>query len=81
MRPDDTAIEVALKDLALERGRGGTFCPSEVAQALSPDWQAILPDVRRVARNLQAEGWLVATQHGVPVDALSAPGPIRLGMP
>ena len=79
--PDEEAIEFALKELALRRGCGSTFCPSEVARLLAPEWRALMPEVRSVARRLQQEGWLHATQQGVLVDALSARGPIRLGLP
>jgi hypothetical protein len=71
---DDAAIAHALMDLALRRGAGSSFCPSEVAGALDPDWRPLMPEVRRVAAGLP----LLATQKGQSVDPLAARGPIRL---
>ncbi|MEM1130570.1 MAG: DUF3253 domain-containing protein [Pseudomonadota bacterium] len=80
-RPSDAEIEAALLHLAHARGSGKTFCPSEVAREMSPDWRNMMPDIRRVAAQLQGAGRLVATQKGVVVDARTARGPIRLGQP
>ncbi len=71
--PDDAQIATVLRALAARR-TGGSFCPSEAARALAQDWRPLMPEVRRVA----AEIGLYATQKGVPVDPLSARGPIRL---
>ncbi len=71
--PDDAEIAAVLRALAARR-TGGSFCPSEAARALAADWRPLMPDVRRVA----AEIGLRATQKGVPVDPLTARGPIRL---
>ncbi len=68
-------VRAAIMDLALQRGRGKSLCPSEVAKALSPDWRPLMPEVRRVAADI-AE--IVATQNGVEVDPRTARGPIRL---
>jgi hypothetical protein len=81
MPPWDDAIRAAILGLALDRGPGRSLCPSEVARALSPDWRALMPEVRRVAGALQAEGRIVVTQRGAPVDPLTAKGAIRLGLP
>jgi hypothetical protein len=75
-RPDDARIAAALMDLALRRGAGKTFCPSEAARALSADWRPLMADVRRVAAGLP----LSATQGGRPVDLAAARGPIRLSL-
>ncbi|MEM9710006.1 MAG: DUF3253 domain-containing protein [Pseudomonadota bacterium] len=72
----DEAIAAALMDLAMERGAGKTFCPSEVARILAADWRLLMPEVRRVAADLP----LAATQKGVSVDPVTAKGPIRLGL-
>ena len=72
----DAHIAEALMDLARRRGRGATFCPSEAARALDPDWRPLMADVRRVAATLP----LRATQKGLPVDPVAARGPIRLGL-
>ncbi|MDG3040864.1 DUF3253 domain-containing protein [Roseicyclus marinus] len=70
----DAEIAAALMELAHRRGPRASFCPSEAARLLSPDWQPLMAEVRRVAAGLP----LVATQGGVSVDLRSARGPIRL---
>ncbi len=77
MTPSDDAIAAILTDLALRRGRGKTFCPSDAAKALAAEWRALMPEVRRVAAGHPD---VVATQRGVPVDPVTARGPIRLGL-
>jgi len=74
------AIDDLLLDLAHRRGAGKTFCPSEAARALGDDWRARMDDVRSAAGQLVAEGRIVATQKGAPVDPVTARGPIRLGL-
>jgi hypothetical protein len=74
--PGDDDIAGVLMALAEARGPDKTFCPSEAARRLSVDWRPLMPDIRRVAAGLS----LVATQKGVPVDPVSAKGPIRLGL-
>ena len=74
MTPSDGDIAETLLALAAARGPEKSFCPSEAARRLSPDWCALMPEVRRVAATLP----LVATQKGVPVDPETARGPIRL---
>lgn len=74
--PSDAQIAAALMDLALARAPK-TFCPSEAARALSPDWRPLMPRIRGLAATLP----LVATQQGTPVDPVTAKGPIRLGLP
>ena len=69
------AVREAILDLALHRGRGKSLCPSEVAKALSPDWQPLMPVVRVVAGGMPE---IIATQSGVEVDPVTARGPIRL---
>ena len=70
----------AVADALLERlaglQSGTTFCPSEVARALSEDWRPLMPLVRQVAADMSE---IVATQKGAPVDPVMARGPIRLG--
>lgn len=75
MTPSDEVIAAALLDLALRRGRGKTFCPSEVARGLAADWRPLMARVRAVAA---AQGDVEAVQKGMPVDPLTARGPIRL---
>ncbi len=78
---DDDAIAAEILALARARGARRTLCPSEVARALATDWRPLMPEIRRVAGRLVAEGALVATQRGTRIDPVSARGPIRLGLP
>lgn len=68
-------IRAAILDLALQRGRDKSLCPSEVAKALTSDWRGLMPEVREVAAGMSE---IVATQGGVEVDPRTARGPIRL---
>ena len=70
-----TDVRAAILDLALQRGRGKSLCPSEVAKAFAPDWRQLMPEVRAVAAGMPE---IMATQNGVEVDPLTARGPIRL---
>lgn len=78
---DERKIEAAILAAVQTRGQGSTLCPSEVARALSTDWRALMPEVRRVAQDLAGQGRIAVTQRGRPVDAKTAKGPIRLGPP
>lgn len=68
-------LRLVILDMALRRGRGKSFCPSEVARALAEDWQRLMPEVRAVAATMPE---IRATQRGVDVDPVTARGPIRL---
>lgn len=81
MTPSDEAIRAAILDLVLRRGRGRTICPSEAARALSVDWRALMPGVRRVAAAMQAAGEISVTQRGHAADLAAARGPVRLSLP
>ena len=74
-------IRELLHRFAAESGNLATFCPSEVARALAPDWRLLMPMIREVAAVLIAEGRLRCTQRGVVVDPLKTRGPIRLSAP
>ena len=76
-KPSDKAIHEKLTALATARGPSKTFCPSEVARALSDDWRPLMDQVRRVAA---ANPDLIATQGGKPADPVTATGPIRLSL-
>lgn len=71
----DEVIAAALMALAKERAPR-TFCPSEAARRLEPDWRPLMAQVRRVAATLPLD----ATQKGRPVDPLTTTGPIRLAL-
>lgn len=68
-------VRAAILDLALQRGRGKSFCPSEVAKSLAPEWRELMPEVRAVAAGMPE---VFATQGRVEVDPVTARGPIRL---
>lgn len=69
------AVRAAILNLAMARGRGRSFCPSEVAKALAADWRPLMPLVRATAASMPE---ILATQRGLPIDPLTAKGPIRL---
>lgn len=77
MTPSDEDIAAVLTDLALRRGRGKSFCPSEAAKVLVADWRPLMPRVRAVAAS---HPHITATQKGAVVDAVAAKGPIRLSL-
>ncbi len=80
--PDDARLEHAIFELLADRRPGATICPSEVARAEAPDdWRPLMPRVRAVAADLAANGRLVVTQRGEPIDPHAARGPIRLRLP
>jgi hypothetical protein len=72
--------ERAILDLLARRDPGKTICPSDAARALGGDegFRELMPVVRDAARALVAEGRIVVTQRGEPVDLDSARGAIRL---
>lgn len=81
----DEAIAASIDRLLAARRAGATICPSEVARDLHGDdevaWRGVMPEVRRVAARLAADGALRVTRGGEEVDAESPGGPIRLGRP
>ncbi|MEM0923066.1 MAG: DUF3253 domain-containing protein [Pseudomonadota bacterium] len=84
MTPTDAQIARAILSCCAERGPGKTICPSEPARLICPEedaWRALMPEVRRIAADLAAEGRIAVTQKGQPVDPGIARGPIRLGLP
>lgn len=72
----DDEIAAALMRFAHERGPDRSFCPSEAARRLCPDWRPLMPAIRRVAATLP----LVATKKGRRVEPETATGPIRLAL-
>jgi len=76
-------LEAAILNLLEERGPGKTICPSEAAKMVGgtqhrSDWEPLMEPARAAARRLVAAGQIEITQHGRPVDAATARGPIRL---
>jgi hypothetical protein len=78
---DESRIEAAILDALAARGPGKSVCPSEIARALAADWRSLMPEIRRVAGALAAEGRLAATRRGAVVDPETPGGPIRLRLP
>jgi deoxyribodipyrimidine photolyase-related protein len=79
---EDSIAEMIVK-LCAERGAAKSVCPSEVARALAADedaWRALMPEIRRIADRLAAEGRIVVTQRGSVVEAQRARGAIRLAL-
>lgn len=76
---DEEVLRAAILARVRERGPGKTACPSEVARDLAEDWRPLMAAVRDAAFGLAAEGRLVVTQGGEPVDR-TVRGPIRLGL-
>lgn len=79
-----SAIEDKIFALLATRQEGASVCPSEVARALVPDhgpWRELMPQVRQVAQALAHNQRLRVTRGGMPVDATSRGGPIRLAHP
>ena len=81
MTPSDPHLVAAIFELLARRRPGASICPSEVARALASDWRPLMPRVRDVAAQLAADGRLLVTQGGQPVDLHSARGPLRLRLP
>lgn len=84
MTPTDDEIARDILLLCEQRGAGKTICPSEAARSLAPEgasWRDLMPEVRRVATVLKAEGRIVITKRGNPVDDPETAGAIRLGLP
>ena len=71
-------IESTILTLTAQRGLEKSICPSEVARALRPDWQVLLPAVRHAAARLALAGRIEILRHGQPVDPASFKGVIRL---
>ncbi|MEL6364129.1 MAG: DUF3253 domain-containing protein [Pseudomonadota bacterium] len=72
----------AIMQLLMERGAGKTICPSEAARAVDPEnWRAHLKAVRAAGRALAADGRIVWTRKGEPVDPETAKGVVRFGLP
>ena len=82
MTSRDEQIAQTIVRLLAARAPDATICPSDAARALAGDesaWRALMPEIRRVAAALVADGTLRVTQQGDDVDPLAARGPIRLG--
>ena len=75
-------IEEAILSLVAERGAGKTICPSEAARLVDPEnWRSRLTAVRAEGRRLAADGKIVWTKKGKPVDPEIVKGVVRFGLP
>jgi len=80
-KPTEKQIRDVLISIAIERGKGATFCPWDAAKRLPlPEPRAFLPDIRAASRTLVQEGRLRCTRNGIPVCPGQPGGPIRLGL-
>lgn len=78
---EDDAIADAILALLATRAPSASICPSDVARAMTTDeneWRARMPDIRRAAARLAAQGRVKVTRGQAEVDALSKGGPIRI---
>jgi hypothetical protein len=71
-------FETTILQMAEERGEAKSFCPSEVARALSDEWRPLLTHVRAAARRLAEEGRIDILRHGKPILPAEIKGVIRL---
>ena len=71
--------------MAITRGAGKTFCPSEIARTLGgthPDhWGPLMTPVRAMTVALADEGRLVIYRKGKAVDPHNFKGVYRIGLP
>jgi hypothetical protein len=70
--------DATILQIAAERGEEKSFCPSEVARALSEDWRPLLTHVRAAARRLAEAGQIDILRHGKPIEPAAMKGVIRL---
>lgn len=73
-------IRDAIRALTRERAPK-SICPSEAARRVAGedgDWRSLMPAVRKTAGALAANGEIVITQRGQPVDLSAVRGPVRL---
>ena len=82
-RPSEEAVEAAILSVAGGPGAARTVTPEEVARSVAggPDWQSLLPSVRRGALRLAEAGRLVLYRKGKPVAPAELRGVYRLGLP
>jgi hypothetical protein len=71
-------FETTILHMAAERGERASFCPSEVARALSDEWRPLLTHVRAAARRLAEQGRIDILRHGKPIMPAEMKGVIRL---
>ncbi len=80
IQPEPVRMRLAatIKALLRYRDPDRSICPSEAARvAAGARWRTVMAEARKVALQLQAEGWLQIVQRGKPAS-LPLKGPIRL---
>ncbi|WP_371345882.1 DUF3253 domain-containing protein [Ancylobacter sp. IITR112] len=82
-RPSEEAVEAAILSVAGQPGAAKTVTPEEIARSVAtgPDWQSLLPSVRRGALRLAEAGRLILYRKGKPVTPAELRGVYRLGLP
>ena len=80
--PNETAEAIILR-LLEEAGAGRTISPTDAARALhaGPEWNIVMPQVRRAAVALALAGRIVIYRKGRIVDPNDFKGVYRLGLP
>ena len=75
-------LQRLILDLAVKRGSGKSFCPSEVLWSCNSCNAEISMDIiRACGAELIQQGKLVCTQKGKLIDPMIAKGPIRFRLP
>ena len=73
-------LRAAILDLAQQRGRDKTICPSDAARAVGGEnWRDLMDDARDIARELARSGDVEISQKGEVLDPDATwRGPIRI---
>ena len=72
-------IAEEILQLAEQRGKDKTICPSEVARKLSADnWRSLMEEIRKTAFELRDEGKIAIMQNGKEIAGNNVIGPIRI---
>jgi hypothetical protein len=69
--------------LAHHRGKGKTFCPTEVARALANGWgwRSYMPYIRDIAVDMATKGLISIYKTGNVADPQNFKGIYRIGLP
>ncbi len=76
--PAERFVEAEIIRLTAALPPGKSITPSDVAMAMTTDWQAKLTAVRRAAIRLAIAGRIDILRKGKPVDPIGVKGVIRL---
>lgn len=79
--PSEEIVAHAIVTVIQSSGR--SVSPEDVARSVAkgPEWQSVLPVVRRVAQRMARQGDLIIYRKGKPVDPEDFRGVYRLGLP